>query len=175
MELPTALPAPPLATIADEEITGSRWLTLSARNPEFPPAANFEEFDFLIDGQRFDHDRVDQAITLGAVEEWTIVNEDEADHVFHIHTNPFQIVAIDDEAPPAPLWRDTAIVPRNGSLIFRSRFLDFTGKTVLHCHMMNHEELGMMQLIEFSEGGSEGDKGLKRPGRTVARNDKMSI
>jgi FtsP/CotA-like multicopper oxidase with cupredoxin domain len=153
MELPAALPAPPLAPIADEEITGSRRLTLSARNPEFPPAANFEEFAFLIDGQRFDHDRVDQAITLGAVEEWTIVNEDEADHVFHIHTNPFQIVAIDDEAPPTPLWRDTAIVPRNGSLTFRSRFLDFTGKTVLHCHMMNHEELGMMQLIEFSEGG----------------------
>jgi FtsP/CotA-like multicopper oxidase with cupredoxin domain len=43
-------------------------------------------------------------------------------------------------------------VPRSGSLTFRSRFLDFTGKTVLHCHMMNHEELGMMQLIEFSEG-----------------------
>jgi suppressor of ftsI len=42
-------------------------------------------------------------------------------------------------------------VPREGSLTFRSRFLDFPGKTVLHCHMMNHEELGMMQLIEFTE------------------------
>ena len=45
-------------------------------------------------------------------------------------------------------WRDTAIVPRNGSITFRTRFLDFTGKFVLHCHMMNHEELGMMQVIE---------------------------
>ena len=33
-------------------------------------------------------------------------------------------------------------------LTFRSRFLDFTGKFVLHCHMMNHEELGMMQIVE---------------------------
>jgi FtsP/CotA-like multicopper oxidase with cupredoxin domain len=152
MELPSSLPTPPLAPIADDELSGSRRLALSARNPEFPPAANFQEFAFLIDGQLFDHDRVDQAITLGSVEEWTIVNEDEADHVFHIHTNPFQITAVNGEAPTAPLWRDTAIVPRSGSLTFRSRFLDFTGKTVLHCHMMNHEELGMMQLIEFSEG-----------------------
>jgi FtsP/CotA-like multicopper oxidase with cupredoxin domain len=151
MELPSALPAPPLAPIGDDELTGARRITLSTRNPEFPPAANYQEFAFLIDGQQFDINRVDQAITLGLVEEWTVVNKDEADHVFHIHTNPFQVVAINDEAPATPIWRDTVIVPRNGSLTFRSRFLDFTGKSVLHCHMMNHEELGMMQLIEFSE------------------------
>jgi FtsP/CotA-like multicopper oxidase with cupredoxin domain len=153
MDLPAALPAPPLAPIADTELTGARRLTLSTRNPEYPPAANYEEFAFLIDGQQFDSNRVDQAITLGSVEEWTVVNDDEADHVFHIHTNPFQVMAVNGEAPAAPLWRDTAIVPRQGSLTFRSRFLDFTGKSVLHCHMMNHEELGMMQMIEFSEAG----------------------
>ena len=48
-----------------------------------------------------------------------------------------------------PGWRDTVIVPREGSITFRARFLDFPGKTVLHCHKMNHEELGMMQVIEF--------------------------
>lgn len=152
MALPTALPAPPLPPVMDEELTGARTLTLSSRNPEFPPAANFQEFAFLIDGQQFALDRIDQAVTLNAVEEWTIVNDDEDDHVFHIHTNPFQVVAVNGEAPAAPLWRDTAIVPRNGSLTFRTRFLDFTGKTVLHCHMMNHEELGMMQLVEIAEG-----------------------
>jgi FtsP/CotA-like multicopper oxidase with cupredoxin domain len=47
-----------------------------------------------------------------------------------------------------PIWCDTAIVPRNGSITFRSRFLDFTGKYMLHCHMMNHEDLGMMQVVE---------------------------
>ena len=80
-----------------------------------------------------------------------LVNDDTSDHVFHIHTNPFQVVAVNDEPVSDTLWRDTVIVPREGSLTFRSRFLDFTGKTVLHCHMMNHEELGMMQLIEFTE------------------------
>jgi FtsP/CotA-like multicopper oxidase with cupredoxin domain len=150
MTLPTALPAPPLAPIADAELTGSRRIVLSTRNPEFPPAANYQEFAFLVDGRQFDPNRVDQAIALDAVEEWTVVNEDEADHVFHIHTNPFQVMAVNDASPPAPLWRDTAIVPRHGSLTFRTHYRDFTGKTVLHCHMMNHEELGMMQLLEIS-------------------------
>ena len=45
-------------------------------------------------------------------------------------------------------------MPRNGSLTFRSRFLDFTGKFVLHCHMMNHEELGMMQIVEVYDRSS---------------------
>ncbi len=45
-------------------------------------------------------------------------------------------------------WRDTVVVSRNGSVTLRSRFLDFTGRFVFHCHMMNHEELGMMQVVE---------------------------
>jgi FtsP/CotA-like multicopper oxidase with cupredoxin domain len=151
MSLPPSLPEGPLAPIGDDEITGKRTLTFSSIEPEVPAAATYHEFAFLIDGHRFDPARVDHTIHLGAVEEWTVVNDDEADHVFHIHTNPFQVVAINGEFPAETLWRDTAIVPRQGSLTFRSRFLDFTGKTVLHCHMMNHEELGMMQVVEFVE------------------------
>jgi FtsP/CotA-like multicopper oxidase with cupredoxin domain len=46
-------------------------------------------------------------------------------------------------------WRDTAIVRRQGgTMTFRSRFLDYTGVCMLHCHMMNHGELGMMQTVE---------------------------
>ena len=149
MSLPDGLPAPPLASIGDDEITGTRQITFTVDQPEYPPAASYQEFAYLIDGRVFAFDRVDQRIQLGAVEEWTVVNDHEDDHVFHIHTNPFQVTRINDEALPSALWQDTVIVPRNGSLTFRSRFLDFPGKTVLHCHMMNHEELGMMQLIEI--------------------------
>jgi FtsP/CotA-like multicopper oxidase with cupredoxin domain len=148
MPLPTALGGPPLATIRDEEVTNKRRLTLSAEQPEFPPAANYQEFVFLVCGRRFDPDRVDQRIPLGSVEEWTVVNEQDSDHVFHIHTNPFQMVAINGQPLAQRDWRDTVVVPRNGSVTFRSRFLDFTGRFVHHCHMMNHEELGMMQVVE---------------------------
>ena len=148
MRLPAALGGAPFATIRDEEVTNTRRLTLTVEQPEFPPAGNYQEFTYFICGRRFDPDRVDQRIALGAIEEWTVVNEHDNDHIFHIHTNPFQMVAINGEKLAERDWRDTVVVPRNGSVTFRSRFLDFTGRFVLHCHMMNHEELGMMQVVE---------------------------
>ncbi|MCB4767881.1 multicopper oxidase family protein [Ancylobacter sp. Lp-2] len=148
MTLPATLGGKaPFATISAEEVTNRRELPLSTIEPEFPPGANYQEFTFQICRQSFDPGRVDHRVKLGAVEEWKIINEDTSDHVFHIHTNPFQLVALND-GPVAPDWRDTVIVPRKGSVTIRSRFLDFTGRFVLHCHMMNHEELGMMQIVE---------------------------
>ncbi len=96
----------------------------------------------------FDPNRVDHRIALGSVEEWTIVNDHLHDHVVHIHINPFLVTQINGESVAVPEWRDSVIVPRFGSVVFRTRFLDYTGQYGLHCHMMNHEELGMMQLIE---------------------------
>jgi FtsP/CotA-like multicopper oxidase with cupredoxin domain len=151
MALPAAaLGGAPLASIGEAEVTNRRRIRLSSIEPERPESGNYQEFAFLICDRSFDPDRVDHRIPLGAVEEWEVVNEDESDHVFHIHVNPFQLVTVNGEAV-TPDWRDTVIVPRNGSVTFRTRFLDFTGRFVLHCHMMNHEELGMMQVVEVHE------------------------
>ena len=123
---------------------------LSATGPEADAAGHWREFGFLIDGKSFDPSRIDQRVKLGAVEEWTIINTHEHDdHVFHIHTNPFQVTQINGVPQKDLLWRDSVIVERKGgSVVFRSRFLDYTGIFMLHCHMMNHEEMGMMQTVE---------------------------
>jgi len=148
MNLPAKLPPPPFSTIRDEEITGSRQLTFSAVSPEADAAGHWQEFKFMVDGRTFDMNRVDQRVKLGAVEEWTIVNLHHHDHIFHIHTNPFELTKVNGQKLAETVWLDTVTLPRNGSLTFRSRFLDYTGKFMLHCHMMNHEELGMMQVVE---------------------------
>jgi FtsP/CotA-like multicopper oxidase with cupredoxin domain len=150
MALPAAALGGAPASIDEAEVTNRRRIRLSSIEPERPESGNYQEFAFLICDRSFDPDRVDHRIPLGAVEEWEVVNEDESDHVFHIHVNPFQLVTVNGEAV-TPDWRDTVIVPRNGSVTFRTRFLDFTGRFVLHCHMMNHEELGMMQVVEVHE------------------------
>jgi FtsP/CotA-like multicopper oxidase with cupredoxin domain len=145
MSLPTELPPSPEKIIGEEEITGSRVLTFSANRPG---TAEWQKFRFMIDGKIFDPDRVDQRVRLGAVEEWTVINETVDDHVFHIHTNDMLLTKVNGEPLAEPIWLDTTVVPRNGSITFRSRFIDFTGKYMLHCHMMNHEDLGMMQVVE---------------------------
>ncbi|MDP2378417.1 multicopper oxidase family protein [Reyranella sp.] len=150
MKLPAALPKPPFEDIKDSELTGKRTVTFSATAPEADAAGHWQEFTFLVDGKAFDPGRIDQRVKLGAVEEWTILNTHfHDDHVFHIHTNPFQVTQVNGQRQPDLLWRDSVIVPRNGgSVVFRSRFLDYTGVFMLHCHMMNHEEMGMMQTVE---------------------------
>ncbi len=150
MKLPTALPKPPLEAIGDSELTGKRTVVLSATAPEADAAGHWQEFGFLIDGKKFDPTRIDQRVKLGAIEEWTIQNTHEHDdHAFHIHTNPFLVTKLNGKPLATPQWRDTAIVERKGgTLTFRSRFLDYTGIYMLHCHMMNHEEMGMMQTVE---------------------------
>ena len=95
MALPAALPKPPLETIRDSEITGRRTLVLGATSPENDVAGHWQEFIFTVDGKIFDPARIDQRVRLGAVEEWTIRNSHEHDdHMFHIHTNPFQVVEV---------------------------------------------------------------------------------
>jgi FtsP/CotA-like multicopper oxidase with cupredoxin domain len=146
MKLPARLPPYREKIIRDEEITGTRVLRFATKSPG---TEEWRKYRFLIDGKSFDPDRVDQRVRLGAVEEWTVVNEDtDNDHVFHIHVNDMLLTRINGDSLVDPIWLDTAVVPRKGSITFRSRFLGFTGKFALHCHMMNHEDLGMMQVVE---------------------------
>ncbi len=48
----------------------------------------------------------------------------------------------------APQWMDTVAIPRGGRVIFRSRFSDYTGMWANHCHILMHEDHGMMQAVE---------------------------
>ena len=85
---------------------------------------------------------------LGTTEEWVIRNTSDQVHPFHIHVNPFQMVAIDDQPVIAHGYADTVNLPRLGSVTMRTRFLDFPGKYVYHCHILMHEDNGMMAVIE---------------------------
>jgi len=88
-----------------------------------------------------------QTVALGSVEEWTIFNANTIRHPFHIHINPCWVVKVNGK-PVEPYWTDTIALPADGTLTFRSRFVDFTGAYVMHCHMFAHEDMGMMQTIE---------------------------
>ena len=108
-----------------------------------------EGMAFLINGRAFDHRRVDTEVRLGTVEDWEVINLGNMDHPFHLHTNSFQILNSADR--PESAWRDVLLVPARQTRRFRVRFDDFTGKAVYHCHILDHEDLGMMGVIEILE------------------------
>jgi FtsP/CotA-like multicopper oxidase with cupredoxin domain len=95
-----------------------------------------------------------QTVALGSVEEWTVFNMNNIRHPFHIHINPIQVTKINGQ-PVEPFWCDTIALPQGGSPIeptsmtFRTRFRDFSGAFVMHCHMLAHEDMGMMQRVEI--------------------------
>jgi FtsP/CotA-like multicopper oxidase with cupredoxin domain len=170
----------------------------------------------VIDGKPFIDGQISQIMKLNTAEEWVIKNEDnDKEHPFHIHINPFQILEVfqpNAATQPCPIdpndpttfdpdlrnfkpcanralhapwvWWDTFPIPassRNvavkctapascpqlqkyalacsggactitipGWFRMRSRFVDFTGQYVLHCHILIHEDRGMMELVEVS-------------------------
>ena len=95
-----------------------------------------------------------QTVALGSVEEWTILNMNFVGHVFHVRINPFEVISING-MPVDAYWADTIGLPPNGSpanptsVTFRTRFRDFAGATLMHCHMIAHEDMGMMQTVEI--------------------------
>ncbi|MEU3298920.1 multicopper oxidase family protein [Streptomyces sp. NPDC006678] len=107
--------------------------------------------EFFINGKQFDHNRVDFRVKLNTVEEWTIRNNTDEVHSFHVHTNDFQVMSINGRPRTNYGLQDTVDVPPRGTMVIRSRFLDYPGRTVLHCHILNHEDLGMMSVLQIDK------------------------
>jgi len=101
-----------------------------------------------IDGKHWDPDRVDQTVKLGDLEEWTIVNSSTHWHPFHIHVNDFQVVRFNGEDVDALAMNDTVSLPPGSSTVVRIPFYEFDGKFVFHCHILEHEDFGMMATVE---------------------------
>ncbi|CAD5946731.1 Blue copper oxidase CueO [Planktothrix tepida] len=108
---------------------------------------------FLFNGQVFDMNRVDAEVKLGTVEDWELVNVDPdgMEHSFHLHTNPFQVVSRNGQPDAYRAWEDTLRVRANETVRIRIPFLDYLGKTVYHCHVLDHEDLGMMGIVEIQK------------------------
>jgi FtsP/CotA-like multicopper oxidase with cupredoxin domain/peroxiredoxin len=121
--------------------------------------------NFTIDGKSFDMDEA-RELTLGHTDEWTVTVRNgpniNTGHPFHIHVNPFEVYSVIGPEDPnnpdskqveqlkdGPVWRDTIWVPNNGTVKFRTKYTDFVGTFVQHCHILDHEDQGMMQLIDI--------------------------
>lgn len=129
-----------LTDIADNEITMRRKFVLGVSEIK----GFFKDTEFTINGQPFEPGRDDVIAKLGTAEEWTLVNTTPFPHPLHIHVNPFQVIDVNGVPDPRKPWLDTVPVPAAGSVRFRTRFTDFAGRYVMHCHILPHEDTGMM-------------------------------
>jgi FtsP/CotA-like multicopper oxidase with cupredoxin domain len=101
---------------------------------------------FFINGRQFSHTRIDQRVRRGTVEEWRIINVSGEEHPFHIHQGDFQVMSVNGRAARAPGLQDVVPLPSHGSVTIRMRF-DDPRRFVYHCHILAHEDAGMMGTV----------------------------
>lgn len=142
--VPTALPATLRAMPAQPAATARKRVVLTQSGMGMMAA-------FGIDGRLFDMNRVDLVSRAGETEDWDIVNDTLMDHPIHIHGTQFRLVSRESRgattAAPYAAWLDTVDVPAGTTATIRVR-QDLPGKRMVHCHILEHEDAGMMAVLE---------------------------
>ncbi|WP_018467608.1 multicopper oxidase family protein [Calidithermus timidus] len=140
---PKPLPLPaslaPVEPLEPSRAAATRRLVLGER---------MMQAEFFINDRMFDPGRVDIQAKLGTLEVWEIVNKTDMDHPFHLHTYPFQVLSRDGKPAPYRAWKDTVNLRKNETVRIAVPLRDFSGVTVYHCHIVEHEDRGMMGVLE---------------------------
>ncbi len=112
---------------------------------------------FQINYSAFNPTRI-RYVKLGATDMWNLTTVGDPSvitngipplpHVFHIHVNPFQTTRKDPKGQSETVWKDTLLIPAGQTLNIYTQYTDFIGQFVMHCHILDHEDLGMMEIVE---------------------------
>ncbi len=96
---------------------------------------------------------------LGTYEIWEIFNQSGMDHPFHQHVNSCQVLSISGGDSGyasfytrAPAWKDVVVIPKMGSARILVPVMDYDGMGMFHCHIVEHEDIGMMGLWHIMDG-----------------------
>ncbi|HEX2171820.1 MAG TPA: multicopper oxidase domain-containing protein, partial [Dehalococcoidia bacterium] len=114
---------------------------------------------FPINGTTFPDAPIVAPLQVGQVEEWLLVNASPVDHIFHIHQTDYAVISVNQtpfnyqnpftaaEPNQYVSERDTVNIPPGGNVVVRFRVSPELGKYVFHCHILPHEDGGMMKAV----------------------------
>jgi len=174
MKLPTDAEMAPLAPFPGVDLTktavGVQLAEFKIGQPYNPPDQNNpnnpinNKTYFQINGQSFNPNHI-RYVSLNATDMWALTTIGDPPcvppptgtqnnsipplpHVFHIHVNPFQSNRLGPDGQIQTVWKDTLLVPPAANLRIFTQYLDYIGQFVMHCHILDHEDLGMMEIVE---------------------------
>jgi spore coat protein A, manganese oxidase len=144
----TSVPATLRALPAWVEEARTRWA--GDPTPDFTWRLDLFFNTWQVNGKTFDPARSDHSPVIDTTEIWRIRNRSGRAHVFHIHATDWYTLERNG-APPAP-WEDclkeSFLVMPNDDVVVAGHFSDHLGKFVVHCHMLDHEDHGLMSQFE---------------------------
>jgi spore coat protein A, manganese oxidase len=111
---------------------------------------------WTVDGRPYDPTRVDLTVPLGATQLWLLQNVSPITHYIHLHEEQWRTVARDGQPPPAyeAGLQDTWRLDPGESVEVAAKFTDYTGVFMIHCHMLDHEDHGMMAQFAVVKPGT---------------------
>ena len=122
--------------------------TAGATARSFTLTEQMMQLDFRINDKHYDAARVDEHAQLGATEIWTIENKGDMSHPFHVHGFQFQVLDRNGVTEPFAAWKDTVLIHNAETVRLVLKLDDFRGMRMYHCHILDHEDLGMMGMID---------------------------
>jgi FtsP/CotA-like multicopper oxidase with cupredoxin domain len=151
------------AKVSTQHVNGPLYVDIVRSSPiaqrrTFAFSVNPQKTSFFINDEVFDENRTDVTVKLGDTEEWTILNKDSQYHDFHIHQTGFLVTEVNGAPADFDGLRDTFSLPpeRNGKPGEAKLIIPFTnpeivGRFVFHCHVVKHEDKGMMMAVEVGQ------------------------
>ncbi|TMR24156.1 multicopper oxidase family protein [Nonomuraea turkmeniaca] len=141
---------------ADDSAVPQRLSTVEALDPgkatvtrdfEFSSGSMHGGTGWLINGRPFDPKHMEARPKLGDVEIWRLTSD--VAHPVHLHLDHFQVLSVNGERPAGPPeWKDTVELRDAQTVEIVTRFTDYRGRYVLHCHNLEHEDMAMMASFE---------------------------
>lgn len=153
--VPALSPPPPHARVVSDRRPPASYkqlqlTSLEASPPQFVATFTEDKKSFYINGRKFEPNAAPMTeATVGTYQHWRVINQSRELHPMHLHQVHFLVYAVNGKKLANPEWVDTANVPYGGSI---DMIVDFTnpvirGMSVFHCHLLNHEDKGMMAKI----------------------------
>ncbi len=129
------------------------WVAGASKTPhrrwEFTISKGFAP-SWLVNGKTFDPARSDAFPVLGTTETWELHNRTAVAHLMHMHSTDWYMLERNRRTPPK--WerclKETFLLEPGDRILVAARFSDFTGKYAIHCHMLDHEDHGLMSQFE---------------------------
>jgi FtsP/CotA-like multicopper oxidase with cupredoxin domain len=123
-----------------------------ADEPQFVVNFTEDKQGFYINGQKFEMNSGPMlTVNVGSLQHWRVMNPTKEVHPFHIHQVHFLVYAVGENPVKNPVWLDTVNVPYGSSVDLVMDFTDpiIRGMSLFHCHLLKHEDKGMMAKILF--------------------------
>ena len=166
--------------------------SVSTPPPACPPPPAVPATVFYVNCNMYDPDRIDFTRQVGTTDDWQLTSKGgfAEPHIFHIHVNPFEVMDVKDEASGKSIFgphgeclvkpddrglqnqycgmwhtvRDTIFVQNGYQVMVRTKYQRYIGEFVIHCHILDHEDSGMMTNIQIVPDASAAGGGIGMPG-----------